>query len=166
MNQALPLLAVAVLLVSGCPENGTRPDVPLEVHRIMPAGSGAASYSGFQDPVRLAVFDTETFAEAWERAFANLDPKPPVPEVDFAREFVVVASMGARATGGYRIEVVDAAAAGGSAIVVVKSSSPGKGCVVTQATSTPLDIVRIERPSKGLVPVRFDEQSVTTDCGP
>lgn len=166
MNQALPLFAVAALLLAGgCPSDGVSPNVPLEVTRITPSGA-PVGYSGLASPTRLAIFDAATFAETWGRAFANHDPKPALPQVDFAHEFVVVAAMGVQGTGGYAIEVSGAATDDVGVVVGVKLTVPGKGCVVTQASTQPTDIVKVKRPSSGTVRVSFEEQTSKTDCAP
>ncbi len=164
MNHTLPLIAVAALLLAGgCPSDSVSPGGPLEVTRIMPGGA-PVGHSGLTSPMRLAIFEAGTFAETWERAFANHDPRPALPQVDFAHEFVVVTAMGEQATGGYAIEVSGAATDDVGAVIGVKLTLPGKGCPVTLATTQPIDIVKVKRPSSGTVRVRFEEQTSSTDC--
>jgi hypothetical protein len=167
MNQALPLLAVtAVLLVGGCPSDGTRPGTPIDVTRITPDAPSLVYHSQLGDPLRTAIFDAATFTETWNRAFASRDPLPEVPAVDFATEFVVVAALGERSSGGYAIEVAGAVSEANGVVVGIKATAPGKGCPVSLALTQPLDIVKLKRPSPGSLPVRFEERLVSTDCGP
>lgn len=166
MNRVLPLMAVATFLLTGCPSDGLRPGRDLDVTRITPNAPATLTMSGYQEPMRLAVFDAATFAEVWGRAFAFQDPVPKPPDVDFATEFVVAAALGGRATGGYAIEVVGAREEDGGVVVALVTTSPGKGCPVTLATTQPLDIVKVKRPGRADPHLSFAEKQVVTNCGP
>lgn len=166
MSRSLPLIAAAVLLFSGCPSDGTRPGVPIDVTRITPEAPSTVFYSQLKDPLRTAVFDAATFEEIWKRAFAGRDPVPAPPQVDFTTHFVVVAALGERSSGGYAIEVSGAMREHDGVVVGVLSTSPGKGCSVSLAMTQPLDVVMIKRPASGPVPVRFEEKFATRNCGP
>lgn len=165
MSRVLPLMAVATFLLTGCPGDSLSPGRALDVTRLTPGGT-PVHYSGLSDPLRLAVFDAPTFADAWGRAFANHDPKPPVPEVDFETDFVVVVALGERSSGGYAIEVAGAREEGGGVVIGILATSPGKGCPVTLAMTQPLDIVKVKRPSPGTPTASFTEKQVVTNCGP
>lgn len=165
MNRTLPIAAAALLLTS-CPHNSTRPGAPIDVTRITPEAPSAVYYSGLREAQRTAVYDQATFAQVWEHAFKNREPLPPLPDVDFASEFVIVAALGERATGGFSIAVTRASSEGEAVAAEVVTTTPGKDCVVTMAMSQPLDIVRLPRPAAGSVPVRFVEKVVAEDCGP
>ncbi|MCC6348335.1 MAG: protease complex subunit PrcB family protein [Candidatus Eisenbacteria bacterium] len=165
MSRSLPLITAAVLLLSGCPGDGTRPGAPILVTRITPDAPRATYHSALHEPLRTACFDEAGFAELWNRAFADRGTVPAPPAVDFAREFVVVAALGERSSGGYAIEISGALLENGAVVVGVLSTSPGKNCPVTLALTQPLDIVRLARPNDGPLPVRFEEKSVITSCG-
>ncbi len=165
MNRTLPILFAAVLLTS-CPHNGLRPGAPIDLTRITPGAPARVYYSGLRDAGRTAVFDAATFETVWQHAFKGLDPAPPVPAVDFSREFVIVAALGERSSGGYAIDVTGAALQGNVVVADVLTTSPGKTCVVTRALSQPLDIVKLPLPASGRPEVSFLEQSVVRDCGP
>ena len=115
------------------------------------------------DQLRVVVRDRDT----WEQVWAHINPvpnPPPLPEVDFTREMLVVAAMGLRPSSGYRI-IVDKAFAFEHyprLEVVVRSidntKCPGLGHF-TSLTS-PIDIVRLQRTEH---PVVFREEAVS-DC--
>lgn len=165
MNRVLPLMAVATFLLTGCPDDSLSPGRALDFTRITPHSNSVHS-SGLSDPLRLAVFDAPAFAEVWGRAFANHDPKPPVPEVDFTTDFVVVVALGERSSGGYAIEVAGARAEGSGVVIGVLATSPGKGCPVTLAMTQPLDIVKVKRPGPADPLASFVEKQAVTNCGP
>lgn len=164
MKKTLSIGAAALLLAAGCMQEGTRPGAPLEVTRLNPNGT-AVYFSGMAEPLRAAVFDEAKFAEYWNQAFANQSPTPELPKVDFSREFVVVAALGERSSGGYGIEV-SGAEGGHSVDVEVITTSPGKYCVVTLALTQPVDFVKITKPASGPAAVNFTEKPVVFNCNP
>lgn len=136
------------------------PEVPLVRLRAEPYSF--TFYSGLSTPARWVVRDPAAWHSIWSRIHAGVTPQPPVPVFDFSREVIVVAAMGGRGTGGYTIllEGANEDATGGITIRVL-STSPGPGCLVTQASTAPVDVASMPlRPG----PVRFSERNVTTDC--
>lgn len=166
MNRVLPLMTVATLLLTGCPGDALRPGRDLDVTRITPDAPNLVHYSGLSDPMRLAVFDAATFAEVWGRAFGNQEPAPKPPAVDFETDFVVVAALGERSSGGYEIKVAGAREEGGGIEIGILATAPGKGCPVTMAMTQPIDIVRLKRSGPGSPHLSFAEKQVVTGCGP
>ena len=165
MKPTLLFGAAALLLVAGCNESGTRPDTPLEITHITPTGQ-PVYYSGMMEPLRAAVFDEAKLAEYWNQAFPDGDPATEPPKVDFSREFVVVAAAGERSSGGNEIEVTHANGEGRAVEVVILTTTPGKNCVVTLATTRPVDFVKITRPTSGATPVTFVERTTSLNCNP
>lgn len=163
MNRSFPILA-ATLLVAGCPSDDHPLGDSLEVTRITPQAPAIAYYTSQREPLRVAIFDEKAFADLWARAFTNLDPAPARPRVDFEREFVVAAALGERRSGGFGIEVAGASAAEGGIAAEILTISPGRNCVLTDALTQPLDIVKVPRPTARAVPVRFSERAVVRDC--
>jgi hypothetical protein len=163
MKTTLWIGAAALLLGTGCMENGMNPGTPLEVTRITPDGAAVYS-SGMVEPLRTAVFDKAKFAEYWSQAFANRNPAPALPEVDFSREFVVVAALGERSSGGFAIEVSGADGEKGVEVQIA-TTAPGKNCVVSLAMTQPVDFVKVARPTSGPTPVTFVEKTTVRDCG-
>lgn len=165
MKPILLIGAAALLLVAGCNESGTRPDTPLEITHITPQGQ-PVYYSGMMEPVLAAVFEQAKLVEYWTQAFPDRDPATELPKVDFSREFVVVAALGERSSGGNEIEVTHADGEGAGVEVVVLTTTPGKSCVVTLATTRPVDFVKITRPTSGPTPVTFVERTTSLNCNP
>jgi len=156
------LISCAWLALSGCIDRSARPvanmDEPTALERITPSAPQIAYYSSLGKPERLLVRDEATFADVWTRAFG---PDVPLPRVDFEHERVIVAALGARASGGYGIEVKSAVVEGGELVVEVTSTSPGRDCVVTLATTQPVDMVKVRLRAGA---ARFREQSLVKDC--
>ncbi len=163
MSRAIPILVAAVIL-TGCPHNALQPGAPVNVTRITPGASPVVT-SGLPVAQRTAIFDAATFSAAWEQAFKGRDPMPPVPDVDFDHEFVILTALGERATGGYSIEVAKAYEEDGAVVASVLSVAPGKTCMVTMSPTQPVDVVKLPLPGSGRPAVRFAEQAATHDCG-
>ena len=85
---------------------------------------------------------------------------PPPPEIDFAREVLIVAATGIRPTGGYGIIIDPAYDRGDRLEVTVRSISPGCG-MQTQALTSPLDVVRLPKSEH---PIVFREIKAVTEC--
>lgn len=136
------------------------PDSVPVAFRVIP---GARSQtSAHNEPARVVIRDTAAWERYWGRIVAQVAPTPPVPLVDFARQFVVAASMGQRSSGGYTIDVTAVYARGGTVHVVVKSVSPGRTCGAAMVMTAPVVAVAIDRVEGE---VRFIETSETTECG-
>jgi hypothetical protein len=163
------ILMMAVLGVSaaGCSElTGALPgirrsELPGEPVTLSRVQGVPRHYSGMEERARLVVESADAWQAAWSRMHQGTAPSPAAPEIDFAREVVVVAAMGGRPTGGYSIEVSAAARQGGETTVRVVETSPARSCVVTQAITTPVDAVRLPRTA---LPVVFSEVQAVHRC--
>jgi hypothetical protein len=134
---------------------------PVPVVRFDDRVAGVTETSGFEDSTRLVVRDTSAWRRAWARLNARYIAQPPLPAVDFTRENVLIAAMGARSSGGFEIHLDSAVRKPGAIEVVVRSVAPGEGCMVSAAFTQPVDVAKI--PASPL-PIRFRERNVTASC--
>lgn len=118
-------------------------------------------YSGLSERERIVVRDAESWTSLWPRIVGSHRPAPARPAVNFSDEMLVVASMGARPSGGHAIYIDEVSVVRGTLVVVTREVSPGRNCVVTGAFTQPLALVRLERSD---LPVSFVNRSVTRDC--
>ena len=119
--------------------------------------------SGISEQARLVVTSQAEWEVAWGRVWHGHSPVPAAPAVDFDREVVLVAAMGARSSGGYHIQVTQAAAQADRVVVRVVESSPGRGCITTAAFSEPVDVVKLPRSP---LPIVFQTMKVVNEeCG-
>lgn len=145
----------------GSPTGSSLPGQPLGITRLRVEPFSLTYASGLREPQRLVVRDASTWPQAWSSIWRGTSPEPPIPQVDFGREIVVVAAMGERLTGGFTI-LIDSALEGTSGISIrIRSISPGSGCATTQALTQPVDIARVPRRDG---PVTFDERLETQEC--
>jgi hypothetical protein len=151
----------ATLLAQG--QSGPRAEPPraITLERFRGDGLPFASYSGIDDSLRLVVRDAQAWRAVWQTIHRRAAPMPPVPPVDFAREMIVVAALGARPSGGFAIRVDSVIHLGDSLEVVVRKDLPGRSCLLSAAVTQPVDLARV--PARPL-PVRFRERSVVEPC--
>jgi PrcB C-terminal len=107
---------------------------------------------------RLVVRSRAEWEALWARLQARLDP---APAVDFAREMLLVAALGERPSGGYRVSIPAVAQDGALLRAEVLEIRPGRGCMTTMAVTTPVAVVRVPRSE---APVEFVERTETRDC--
>lgn len=166
---AVVMLAAAVAL-AGCSNEATSPEtmrVPADAARLAEDRVLQGNlvtfrfYSGLAQRERVVVRTDEEWTRVWERITHRVSPPVPRPAVDFSQEMVVVVAMGGRPTGGYAIAVEGVFEAEGRLYAAVLEKSPGAACILTQALTQPIDVVRIPR-RDGIV--SFVERAETVDC--
>jgi hypothetical protein len=154
------VLAGRVVDWSGVPAT-ERPD-GLELRRFHPQTEQYFQFAGgLHEPLNLVVRDAGTWEAMWRRITANHGEPPPPPEVPFEREMVLLASMGAQPSGGYRIRIERVLDEGEALEAHVVHVSPGPRCGAIAAITHPVDIVRIPDFDK---PVRWVIRRDVTDC--
>jgi hypothetical protein len=134
---------------------------PVKVTRFDDRVAGFSETSGFGEAVRLVVRDTSAWRRTWARLNAPFFPQPPLPQVDFSREMVLVAALGNRATGGFEIRIDSAVRRRDTIEVSIHWTSPGEGCLLAAVYTQPVDVAKIPA---GPLPVLFREQNVRTSC--
>jgi len=88
------------------------------------------------------ITDENQWENAWLIAKGRVDPLPEKPTVDFDRQYVIAAFMGARPSSGYSIEISSVEKAGRKLrVYVTKYETPGMLTVIT----SPFYLVRIPR---------------------
>lgn len=152
---------VALLACSTATIDSSSPGTPLSITRLRAEPYSFTSVSGFDQPARLVIRDPITWANAWQQTFKGSSPMPPVPDVDFTREVVVLAALGSHSTGGYAILIEGATATDAGTSVAIRSISPGAACGTTQAFTQPVDIARVPRRDGK---VSFVEQKEVHNC--
>lgn len=116
------------------------------------------AYSALRFERTQVIRDTETLAQFWERARV----RDPLPAVDFSQRMVIIAALGERRTGGYRIDIRQVLATDAGVRVEIRAATPGENCLVSQALTQPFHIVSVPARSG---PVRFSIEHDTIECG-
>lgn len=110
------------------------------------------AYSTYESATpRLVLIETQA---EWEKFWSvelegNKFPVPPAPQIDFQTQILLAAFTGQKNTGGYGISVtgVDTNTISGSAdvVVYVNQEVPAADAVLTQALTSPAQVVSVER---------------------
>lgn len=123
--------------------------------------------SRMDDKARLVIRDRDTWLKVWKRMFildSSHGPDPDLPpwaEIDFSREMVLVAAMGARPSSGYCI-FIDSAYERDDRLEVNVRSVENRKCGGFTVMTAPVDIVRLPKTERSVV---FHESEVESDCG-
>jgi hypothetical protein len=130
---------------------GTRPP-PL------PPVNGFPSETGF----RLVIRTQADWADFWKRFTARIPPDngiPPVPEIDFSKDMIVVSAMGERPHSGYITFIDGACEVDGRIEVFVSNFENNNLCIgAFMSVTQPADAVRIPRSD---LPVVFRETQIS-----
>ncbi|MBA3890171.1 MAG: protease complex subunit PrcB family protein [Gemmatimonadaceae bacterium] len=159
--------ALVLATAAGCGGPTGSPDPGLtETRELIVASQVSDSVitalnSGIPDRRRLVIRAASEWAALWREATANISPAPPVPEFDFATEMLLVATMGARPSGGYAIGIDSVYSTGGNVHAVVRETTPDRACMVSAVITSPVVAVRIARSS---APVEFRTRSAVHLC--
>ena len=158
-----PLLVAAALSAAACSQAAApgASGAAVPVVRLRAEPYSLTYLSGLDEPRRTVVRDEPAWREAWSGIWRRHSPEPPLPQVDFAREMLVVAALGTRPTTGYSILIDSAFADGEGLLVQVRTIAPGPRCGTGQALTQPVDVARVPR-TEGAV--RFRDRPEVHDC--
>ena len=121
-----------------------------------------SDHSGFSDASRLVVRDDKGWHAVWATiALGRADSARP-PKIDFRREFLIVAALGARPTAGYRVTIDSVLLTGITIQAIVRSYVPGSDCLMGFTITQPVVVIRVRRSER---PVEFIEQRIVEPCG-
>jgi hypothetical protein len=117
--------------------------------------------SGLYQERLLAIRSHSEWQGQWRRITARQGDPPPLPDVDFPREMLLMAAMGPRPSGGYRAVIDKVIEQPGELLAFVRFVSPGRGCGAIAAVTSPVDIVRLPASNKT---VRWVVERTAADC--
>ena len=101
----------------------------------------------------------EEFIELWTMIYGTAGPVRPL--VDFSKYEVIAVFDGTRSSGGYRVEVTDVTEEDGRRVVHILREEPGDDCAVTDAITSPFQVIRVE---KSPLPLGKQEETQTAEC--
>jgi Tfp pilus assembly protein PilV len=99
----------------------------------------------FDAAAQQVVRDQAAWQALWTRLHVNASPAPALPAVDFTRDMVVVAAMGMKSHGGYKIAITAAAEDAGKVTVEVTETSPGARCMNAMMMMSPVVVAKLPR---------------------
>jgi hypothetical protein len=120
------------------------PAFPTGVSVILKASNGLSEKREFTSVVAYSTEDMKKINEQITSASEDLFA---YPGIDFTKEFVFAATLGARNTGGFNISVKSVTETDNKIEIVFQETTPGSGCMLTQAIETPYVIARKDTPA-------------------
>jgi PrcB C-terminal len=117
--------------------------------------------SGLYEERMIAIRSHPEWQGQWRRITARQGDPPPLPEIGFPREMLLMAAMGPQRSGGYRVVIDKVLDQPGELLAFVRFLSPGRGCGAIAAVTSPVDIVRLPASPKT---VRWVVERQSADC--
>jgi len=141
--------ALIALLVAGACSHPSSPTAktPLSMVRFRGEPSSFVAFSRFDAPQNYVVRERDEWLRTWVMLFPGgpTSLPPPLPDVDFSREMVVVAALGSRPSSGFEIVFTGAAETDGVVTMELETRTPSPRCVTATVITAPADIARIPR---------------------
>ena len=109
------------------------------------------------NPFRLIIKNRDEFSKFWDRFRNQRGFLPPLPEVDFSKEMIVVVGLGLRPSPGFVIMIDGACEVDGKVELFISKVEDGPCSPTLGVTTAPADIVRIPRSD---LPIKFREIEV------
>ena len=157
------VLVCAVILAACAQPNEPEPvATEIAVERLRAEPYSFEFYSGLRAPDRQVIRDVAAWGKVWASIYDNSAFKPPLPDIDFTKDMIVVVALGERSSGGYGILVTGASRANDVISVRIETQSPGSDCGVTLALTHPVDVAKIPRSSAY---GQFEETAKIINCG-
>jgi hypothetical protein len=119
------------------------PSPPVASNKIRTLARGATS--GISERESKVLTTEKEWEEVWRRHCARASSSPEIPKVDFDKEMVVVATMGRKNTGGYKVEIEKVEKTDEKLRITVRYSSPPAGAMVIQTLTSPFHFAAIPR---------------------
>ena len=158
--------AAASLCLAGCgapsfppPQQSSASAPALEAptnFTLLSAHIVSPSLGGLDEPAYLIVRTAEEWAALWSklepRTAHEQDPRVSnsVPVIDFSKQAVIVAALGRKPNGGYRVELQSVDESSDRILVNVLETRPGSNCVVTLEETNPIAIAIISQTDKAV----------------
>jgi hypothetical protein len=142
---AVLLIAVSGIGAAGCQSSSSPDDTGNLLDNGLVTPLVHEGYTGFGEPARLVVRDSEQWADVWARTFVARSEVPQRPAIDFSKEMVLVAAQGAQGSGGYDISIDRVAPRNGAIAVDITSTSPDQRCGTLAVITSPVMMVRIRQ---------------------
>ena len=104
--------------------------------RVLDSGTQATNAPARKN---YAAYSKDGFEKLWTMAHGSSGA--PIPEIDFSTEYAIGVFAGQRPTGGYAIEVASVTDEDVVRTVNVLLTKPGTNCMVTEAFTSPYQII-------------------------
>lgn len=139
-RNSLHLFLISLLLLVGCDAFQDADPYPYDV---LVEGTN----SGIRTPVERVIDMKPEWEQFWQQHTSFVNPRPPLPQVDFASSVVVALFGGDKPTGGYSVTI--AAVTEKENEVRIDYRIEGSGGPTTSLTQ-PFAILKLQKPAGGV----------------
>ena len=158
ISPATTLLLSAAIALS-C---GGSPAAPAQSLNVTMLANFSAVDSVFGTETLQVVRDQATWQSLWTKMSSNHVPAPALPAVDFSADMVIVAAVGVKPSGGFRVSVGSAREDSGAITVEVTMTSPGPNCIVSGILTSPVAVAKVPMRTGT---VKFNVTRRVNNCG-
>jgi hypothetical protein len=106
---------------------------------------GKGTVSGISEARQEIIRDKAAWEKLWSRHCGRTKPAEKLPDIDFAKEMVIVVTMGTQSTGGYAIEIVSVEETNQVLRISVRRTKPPKGAMTIQVLTAPFQMVTVPK---------------------
>jgi hypothetical protein len=129
---------ISLLTMMACTTTGYGDSLPM---RTIAEGA----FSGITQARQEVIKDKAAWRKLWNQHNLKGQAVSKIPEIDFAKEMVLVVTMGQQRTGGYAIEIVKVESAKGRLRISVNHQSPPPGAMVAEVLTAPFHMVAVAK---------------------
>jgi hypothetical protein len=152
-------LAIATAACSSPASPGSSTELPLT--RLRTDSSSYMQFSGYETAMAVAIRDRAAWLSAWAQMYGRTNTlPPPLPEIDFANEMILLVALGTQPSSGYDV-IIDRASESGDVVTVDATARRPGNCGVLTVITTPVDVARVPKRTGAVV---FRTSPVTTTC--
>ena len=163
MRCTMLVLALSLAACDGTTDTGPNDD---SLGRLLTAEQPSITvvreyFSGITEPRDQLITSETEWARVWAAIYSNRTPVPVRPEINFAREALVLSALGTSPGINNLIEGVRIFERGVVARVVKERYS--ERCLVLTAIGQPVHVVRIQKPQGDVVKVESRESVISCE---
>ncbi|HKP30349.1 MAG TPA: hypothetical protein VJU15_13140 [Gemmatimonadales bacterium] len=163
MRCSILILALSLAACEGATDTGPNDD---SLGRLLTAEQPSITvtreyFSGITRPTDLLITTQADWARVWAEIYSNRTPAPVRPEINFAREALILSALGTSPGINNVIEGVRIFERG--VVVRVVRERYSERCLVLTAVGQPVHVVRIQKPQGDVVRVESRESVISCE---
>lgn len=114
-----------------------------------------------KERVNYLIDNENDLNKLWKTLFGTSSTSPEKPKIDFSKNQIMAIFAGTKPTGGYSISVSNVQDIQDKRIVSIVITKPDTSCVVTQAQTSPYEIIKI---SSTTLPFTHNDTTTVHSC--
>ncbi|MBS3118057.1 protease complex subunit PrcB family protein [Candidatus Woesearchaeota archaeon] len=114
----------------------------------------SGQYSGLTEKTNQLINSQKELDSVWQKIYSIQIPVPPLPEIDFSQNSLILAARGEQKTSGYDIKIIEIKTTTQSTEISLEQINPAQGNILLPALTQPFILVKTTKINK---PVQFVE---------